>query len=242
MQKKLLRNSISFILLLACIILLSGSADKFTTGPSSADATIIPVAYSWETGNILCKTHYYINEMGAHALLPEKYGWLVVNRNGLWEEYTHLNLPGEFGDMGYEDAEVLADKAKEEFDASFKLSEAPASVKPIIEKYLFNGHLYAPTHNRVFWTKDGIYNAQDSLLLDNTKLFAIEGLQNDGGYASSIGCAYYIDGVAFFNCYQTYEETNDDYATIGATFFNDLYDYGIELYQVTGVCFIPENE
>ena len=64
------------------------------TGPSFAEISIVPLCYSDE-GVILCSTKYIVNEMGAHRMMNQDFGYLLVSADGLWTEINHIHIKSE---------------------------------------------------------------------------------------------------------------------------------------------------
>lgn len=212
------------------------------TGASEAAYRIVPFGYDHRTGNVLCKTYHFLNEMGGRVLLPERFGWLIVNKDGTWEEHVHADLPGEFGGLDWEEAEALHDQYGIEFNNDFDWQDIPESLEPLLEGNHYNEAAYMPSKDLFFYTADGIYNGLDDLLFKDVEMNCLYGLKPDGQDVFRVSCSYYIDGVAFFDCYSSYGEISDEAYKVGPTFFADMYEYGISIYDVTGICFLTSDD
>ena len=79
------------------LVLLAFTPHLMFTGPSHIDAQIRPLAIN-DKGEILCRTYYSENRMGAHAPMKEEYGFCVISQKGI-REYSDITLdPKDFPD------------------------------------------------------------------------------------------------------------------------------------------------
>ena len=213
----------------AIITLTALTLFGFYTGPSTVDAQIIPVAYS-DDGVVLCKTHYSINESGAHAQMAHDFGWLIVSKKGLWNEIPYKSLPIEFKEVEYDIYDSL-EVLEQEFKKEFSFKDSIKCLDSLIFEYDITNIVHPfINENVLFWTRYGIQNGLDSILQKDNTLKSIQNLTTDSLTGTRVGCNYYIKELAFFDNSYGIETPK-----IGASYFNDYY-----LYNITGICVVPE--
>lgn len=72
---------------------------SLATGPSSLTSEIRPISVN-DKGEVLCRTRYQENGMGAHDLLPVEYGLCILSSDSIFELRTFdLKYWGEYPDM-----------------------------------------------------------------------------------------------------------------------------------------------
>lgn len=226
-----------FILLNTVLTIALQSFAGVPSGPSYGFSQLIPFAAS-KDNKVLCKTYYTVNEMGSYFKLNTVIGWLVIDEKGQQYRYTHIDIPDEIGVTGYNVTDSL-EASKAEFDGSVNLSLPPQSLVAAINEH---GPFYQIPdrmgENNVFWTNQGIQNGKDSLLTKPILQHSLMGLTNDSLPGTRVGCAYLIGNLAFFNNSSGFNEERD--ILIGASFFHDQYEFGLDYWEVTGYCVIPE--
>jgi hypothetical protein len=65
------------------------------TGPSWIESKIRPISIN-ENGDILCRTRFSKNEMGAHRAMKIVYGYCIITTDSIIEYKTHVIEPDEF--------------------------------------------------------------------------------------------------------------------------------------------------
>ena len=219
-----------WLCIFAGILLCSARTSPLPTGPSSAEALIIPIAYA-DDGAVLCKTHYTVNEMGAHMLMAQEYQWLVVDAKGLWEEYDWVDLPSDLGEVDY-DLWDSVNSMDSLFDLQFaQLSKHP-DLQEVLKTHRFTHAINAPMAPLTYtWKKGHLYDRRGRDR-GRANMRAIRKLTPDGVESSPIPCTYNVKGVLFF-------QNGPD---SGPSYFYDQFEYGIEMYTVTGVCTLSDGK
>lgn len=176
-------------------------------------------------------TEYSVNPMGAHDLMDTEFGYLIVDKNGLWEEkiiQTIYNLDG------YE----KYDKYKNEFYLPVDFKKPPKYLTEVIEKYNIEYTIWRNNENLFFWNKEGLKDGNEKILNKTIEQKSIKNLKSTTLKGTLIGNSYEIKGVVFFNNYETYDQFSDSTVHSGAYFFEKEFEYPLEIYNVTGIAFI----
>jgi len=76
-------------------VILCGTV--FATGPSHINSEIKPISIN-EKGEILCRTRFSKNEIGAHKAMKITYGYLVITKDSIIQYVTQEIEPDGFAD------------------------------------------------------------------------------------------------------------------------------------------------
>ena len=224
------------ILLLVCLGLFSFSAD--TTGPSYCTYSIDPVAWNDE-GDILCRTFIETNESGGHYQPAQKYGWLLLNRDGKWEEFVHSDVPNEFADVSYDIYDTIQ-KLETWYKTPLDFKNPPSSLDSVLELGFMYSFWEDMNANQFYWKNGEIQNTRDSVLMVSTHQKSIAGLSTINFEGTRVPCKAYLKGLAFFENKSGWED-EQLISPLGGHFFEVDYDngiYGYEIYNVTGVVIV----
>jgi hypothetical protein len=225
-------------ILFAAVLLVSSLASFHThckiqlTGPSNARIEIKPIGYS-EDGNVLCLTLYSVNESGTHELTDTDFGFLIVNKNGTWIEIPYRTI---HHDEGFDSLTQFSER----FFRYIDFRNPPNWIDSIARKYSIEYSVFENGKNKFFWTKNGIYDGNENLLKSKSEQKTLRNLSNTEGKGTRCPTIIAVKDVLFFENTKTFDDVNaDDLILTGALFLTDNFTWEIELYKVTGICFLP---
>lgn len=78
--------------------MLSVCCQLYATGPSSLRSEIRPISIN-EKREILCRTRFTKNEMGAHTYIPVTYGFCIITTDTIMQYTTHEIVPSPDSDF-----------------------------------------------------------------------------------------------------------------------------------------------
>jgi hypothetical protein len=217
------------------ILLLSALCygDGQTTGPSTCNARLIPVA-TGSNGVILFKTSFKINLSGGSYKEPMEIGWLVASKRGVWEYARHVYLTFDDGVQVTPEDSIHIRK----FESSFQFDKADEGLMKLVGKYEINKLINKNTgRDAVSWTKYGIY--QNGKRISRSSIVkSIFDLTSNPGKGNPIKASFYHEGVAIFNSQESLDEQSDSTIIKGPEFFNGSKYNGEEvwaLYSIDGL-------
>lgn len=80
------------VFFLGLIMIMSFDSITLATGPSTIESTICPISIN-EKGEILCKTRFTKNEMGAYSAMKIEYGFCIISQGTIIEFKTKIIEP-----------------------------------------------------------------------------------------------------------------------------------------------------
>jgi hypothetical protein len=225
------------LLMLIIVLLTSFSSNikskQVITGRAYARLYIEPIGYS-DSGIVLCKTVYSVDEQGAHSYTPVKYGYLLVSAKGVWKEINRKEINDEYDD------EASAD-FKKEFYARLDFRKPPAFLDTIIRNNHIERHADEIGQNQYYWTPKGIYNGRDVLITSLNRQTSINGIKNVLGKGTRVPSTCAIKGVLFFSNEGDMDDENGKYYDVGAKFLQTEFTWPINHYSITGICILKRK-
>lgn len=213
------------------------------TGPSYLSAQINPISIN-ANGEILCRTRFEVNPMGASDVMAVEYGLAIIENNQL-TEYTTYNLaPPEEGD--YDNYQQQRDYYDLQFQQC-KLDKLSLKEQALRQQYHFqdcNVTEYR-SHDLMSYAE---FEQQRSLDLSETMLL---GLKEAHGYfdepdKTEIDIRYDFGHILILN-----NERSDMDTTVGALFDykngmvitteEGMQDIGFDIEYITGVLFLNQR-
>ena len=120
-------------LLLIGLLLLN--INLFATGSPYANIKLKPIATNYG-GQVLFQTFSDVNREGSYSCTSDKFGWLVVSADGLWDERV------AYGNAEIFDKSSCEFRDKEKYEAykngKINLKNPDAVLKKMLEEYQFN--------------------------------------------------------------------------------------------------------
>ncbi|NMH87356.1 hypothetical protein [Flavivirga algicola] len=226
------------------ITLVSFSSIKYTTGPSIIESIIQPISIN-EKGEILCKTRFTKNEMGAYSEMKIEYGFCIISNGTIIEFKTKVIEatpdPSYYEQKNYWDEvfksktnqkqlnEIKKDILKNEYDfhlinvAPFKIDKILSilnfeKTKKISLKNIKQKGLHNALSKKYFNDKKVrlLYDFGNILIFDNTNDIDNNALELEIG--------------ADFDYYNSYNTMVNDKG--------DKISLGFDISKVTGVIFL----
>ena len=115
------------------IILFFCCLSSFATGPSSIRSELYPLSIN-EKGDILCRTRFEKNWMGAHVPMTVEYGLCVITGDTIIEYLTRRLIPDLENDEPYYNERELLDK---KFRLCLNYNHTSALESRLIDEYGF---------------------------------------------------------------------------------------------------------
>ena len=224
-----------FLILTFLFIVLLGAVSA--TGPSYINSEIKPISIN-ENGEILCRTRFSKNEMGAQRAMKITYGYLVITKDSIIQFSTQEIEPDGFPD--YKTFSKLVRYWDSIFNSCYdndKLSEIAHGIKNQYQFDLCNVSKYKI--NKVQKIFD--FESKKQIDLTYTNQLALNGAKSTDYFDNkNLHIMYDFGNVVIMNNINNeYEETQ-----IGADFdyFNpwtndngDVENIGFEITRISGI-------
>lgn len=226
---------------LLLVILIFG-IKLYATGSSSLESEIIPISIN-KDGNILCKTRFTKNEMGAYRGMEVKYGFCVITKKSI------IQYQGIVIDEDEIENDDSVEKYWEErnfWDRMFKSKTSTQQLQTIVQKVLKNKFTFDSLNADDYKIEKeySFAEIQQSKQIDLTtvKLHALYGAKSSSHFQSNnIQVAYDFGHVLLTSNY----EDPDSKGGFTFDYFNPWINkqgkeenIGFEIFSVTGILFI----
>jgi len=226
-----------FIQLFLSIIFCSS---VFATGPSYIDSKIRPISIN-EMGEILCRTRFTKNEMGAHKAMKITYGYCIITSDSIIQKTTQEIEPDGFPDYDtYTEFVTYWDSIfNSEFDKE-NLSEIG---------YLIKKQFRFDSYNVASYKIDKIqtiskFSENKRIDIIKTKQWALNGAKNTEYFDSKMIHVLYDFGNVLIleNVNNEFEEiqigADFDYYNPWINKAGETENIGFDLSEITGVLMI----
>jgi len=237
------------IFLLVVIILLAFNSVADITGPSTIESEILPIAIN-KKGEILCKTRFTKNEMGAYSPMKITYGFCIIS-NGNIIEFTTKVL-----DVNYNEVVSYEPFFKEAkyWDNIFYSKINPKQFHQI-KKHLLKGKYNFTLINADSFRVDKLFSISEfekskNISLKSEKQKALHGAHSTKYFnAQKVHVLYDFGNIVILNNTSS-SDSNESEIEIGANFnyYNSLnttinekgkrVSFGFDISTVTGVLFL----
>jgi hypothetical protein len=227
-------------------MLLAAGPPARATGPSWAEARVVPVAVSAK-GVVLFKTWRELNPEGARAAQPAEVGWLVVSGDGLWLEIRHEVVV----EVEVEHDQARYYRLRKEFQAAFDWRNPPKSVRPLLARYeLSEKDRVAPDVGKgaVTWSPQRL--CLGSRCAEGIFQWAPGGIVSEEGRGTLIASTFFAAGVAVFHREPKTEDGWETDEPPGASFrlppirrWDPSFgwvDVGYDMQLIDGVVVLPD--
>lgn len=189
------------------------------TGPSYASLKIKPVGYN-DQGQILCKAYQEINEMGAHAMIPRLYLWLIVDAKGTWEIGRYKYFPGEFCSQDYEVLEKRLLRYNRWYKRKVDFNNPTDKLKRFLKGRVFKSIDQLPSNMiKYSWKNGRLFDQEKNVLQEKCKQKTLGKRVSYGRDGKRVHSSYVLFGVAFFENQSGYNEEKGEEENVGAKFF-----------------------
>lgn len=206
----------------------------YATGPSYIRSQFIPIAMN-DRGEVLCKTRYEENGMGAHAAIRVSFGFCIITKD------TLISYPGKVmdpDDYDYDDEKFFHDL--DYWDKIYTSETSERRLKAIVSTVLKDKYHFEES-NADQYMIDKFYSLKlfkEAFGIDLDQQVQ-HGLRNAAGKTyqqDKVKLQYHLGDIFIFDNYYTYEE-EEGYGTY-FNYPNSFYDYGedqeYDVYYVNG--------
>lgn len=207
---------------------------SYATGPSYVRSKIIPIAMN-DHGEILCKTRYEENGMGAHAAIRVTFGFCIIT------EDTLISYPGvelDPDDYDYNDEKFF--KQLDFWDNIFTSQTSERRLKSILTDVLKDEYRFEQC-NAENYRKDKFYSLIQfkeafGIDLNTQRQKALRGATSRSYQQDKVKLLYQLGNIFFFDNYHTYEEEEGygAYFNYNNPFMDYDEDEEYDAYYVTG--------
>ncbi len=248
-MKKLYLNKVMTILHTIIAFILCSSL-SMATGPSYVHSEIKPISMN-EKGEILCKTRFTANEMGAYSPMGVEYGFCVISNNKIIEFKTKVIEPftgySDTGESNYWDEVKYWDEIFNSQTSQKQLEQ--------IQKDILKEHYHFSSINADVFKIDSIMSINDfektkGVSLQNTTQKGLHNSQSEEYYQNKkIHLLYDFGNILLFN--NDNDIDNNELALEYGAHFNypntinthtndkgEKISLGFEINKVTGVLIV----
>lgn len=206
----------------------------YATGPSYVRSQFIPIAMN-EKGQVLCKTRYEENGMGAHAAIRVVFGFCVITQD------TIISYPGvvlDPNDYDYDDEKFF--NQLDFWDKIYTSATSERRLNSIVTDVLQGAYRFDQC-NAEDYRKEKMYSLNKfketyGIDLKQQRQTALRSASSREYQQGKVKLLYQLDDIYIFDNYHTYEEEEG----YGAYFNypNPFMDYDedeeYDIYYVTG--------
>ena len=234
--------AVCFLVLITCLS-FNSIKRKSITGPSSIYSQIKPISIN-KKGEILCKTIFTKNEMGAHSAMKIEYGFCVITNETIIEFLTKTIEPtpeeSYYTQKKYWDSIFKSETNQKEFDVINK--------RILKDKYNFYSiNLNAFKRNQILSISD--IEKTKNTPLENNKQKGLRGAYSEAYYNDKVYLLYDFGNILIFDNNNDIDNNGSE-LEFGATFnyYNaasvieddngEMVSFGFDISNVTGVLII----
>lgn len=230
-------------LFLLIILFVTGNSVSVLTGPSTIDSEIRPISIN-EKGEVLCRTRFTKNEMGAQRSMKIEYGYCIVTKDSIIEFKTHELNPDAYPVNNYNAFNNHVEYWDSVFESCFKKNNLCYYGNDIAKDYGFE------SCNIEYYKLDKIIQIEEFENIKKVNLGKNKQIALQGGRSTKYCEEKYINILYDFGHFVILKNkiiSFEDNQSIGADF--DYYNpytnenkkvinIGFEMSEINGILFI----